>query len=111
MMPFALDLISTLVIGSTLPVATTDRTIVPCSTVAIFDGSMLVDAPFSVEKPQMPPTTTIIAATAIRMRFLDLFMYPPRRRLPASTALLTSAPDEKLPLTYVDSENRDRGSP
>ena len=29
MMPFALDLISTFVIGSILPVATTDRTIVP----------------------------------------------------------------------------------
>jgi hypothetical protein len=38
-----------LVIGSTLPVATTERTIVPCSTVAIFDGSMFVDAPLSVE--------------------------------------------------------------
>ena len=45
MMPFAFDLISTLVIGSTLPVATTDRTIVPRSTVASFDGSMSTDAP------------------------------------------------------------------
>ena len=49
MMPFAFDLISTLVIGSTLPVATTERTIVPRSTVAILDGSMSVDAPLSVE--------------------------------------------------------------
>ena len=36
--PFAFDLISILVIGSTLPVATTDLTIVPRSTVASFDG-------------------------------------------------------------------------
>ena len=48
MMPLAFDLISTLVIGSTLPVATTDLTIVPRSTVAIFDGSMSADAPFRV---------------------------------------------------------------
>ncbi len=34
MMPFALDLTSTFVIGSTLPVATTDTTMVPLSTVA-----------------------------------------------------------------------------
>ncbi len=39
MMPFALDLISTFVIGSTFPVATTDFTIVPRSTVARADGS------------------------------------------------------------------------
>jgi len=39
MMPFAFDLISILVIGSTLPVATTDLTMVPRSTVASFAGS------------------------------------------------------------------------
>ncbi len=39
MMPFALDFTSTLVIGSILPVATTDRVIVPRSTVAIEPGS------------------------------------------------------------------------
>ena len=49
MMPLALDLISTLVIGSIFPVATTDRVIVPCSTVASRDGSMVVRAPFSVD--------------------------------------------------------------
>ena len=38
MMPLALDLISTLVMGSILPVATTDRTIVPCSAIASFDA-------------------------------------------------------------------------
>ncbi len=40
MMPFALLLTSILVIGSTLPVATTERTIVPRSTVASLAGSM-----------------------------------------------------------------------
>ena len=45
----AFDLISTLVMGSILPVATTDRVIVPSSTVASRDGSMRFDAPFSVE--------------------------------------------------------------
>ena len=38
MMPLAFDLISTLVIGSILPVATTDLVIVPRSTVAIEAG-------------------------------------------------------------------------
>ena len=38
MIPFAFDLISIFVIGSTLPVATTDLTIVPRSTVASRDG-------------------------------------------------------------------------
>ena len=48
MMPLAFDLISTFVMGSILPVATTDRVIVPRSTVASFDGSMSGVAPFSV---------------------------------------------------------------
>ncbi len=48
MMPLAFDLISTLVIGSILPVATTDFVIVPRSTVAMRDGSMSGVAPFNV---------------------------------------------------------------
>ena len=63
MMPFAFDLISTFVMGSTLPVATTDRVIVPASTVAIFAGSMPSEAPFSVENPQAAATTRVAAAT------------------------------------------------
>jgi hypothetical protein len=51
MMPLALDLISTLVMGSILPVATTERTIGPRSTVARRDGSMLVEAPLAVVTP------------------------------------------------------------
>ncbi len=39
MIPLALDFTSTLVIGSILPVATTDLVIVPRSTVAIEVGS------------------------------------------------------------------------
>ena len=38
MMPFALDLISTFVVGSILPVATTDLTIVPVSAVTTLLG-------------------------------------------------------------------------
>src|SRR4051812_4839784 len=111
MMPFAFDLISTFVIGSTLPVATTERTIVPLSTVASFDGSMFVDAPLSVEKPQAPPARTSVTTTAIRTRFLDLFIWPLRGSPGGEPPLLTSAPGEKLPPTYVDSENPDRRSP
>ncbi len=43
-MPFAFDLISTLVIGSILPVATTDRAIVPRSTVTSLESGMAADA-------------------------------------------------------------------
>ena len=49
MMPLAFDLISTLVMGSILPVATTERVMVPRSTVARRDGSMWFAAPFKVE--------------------------------------------------------------
>jgi hypothetical protein len=45
MMPLAFDLISTLVIGSILPVATTERVIVPISAAASLAGSMVFDAP------------------------------------------------------------------
>jgi len=38
MIPFARDLISTLVVGSIFPVATTDLTIVPASAVTTFGG-------------------------------------------------------------------------
>ena len=70
MMPFALDLISTFVIGSTLPVATTDFTIVPRSTVANLDGSTLTDAPFSVASPAALATTSTTAPPMYTV-FLD----------------------------------------
>ncbi len=59
MMPFAFDLISTLVIGSTLPVATTERTIVPRSTVASRDESNSGAAPLIDANPTAPATTTV----------------------------------------------------
>jgi hypothetical protein len=45
MMPLAFDLISTLVMGSILPVATTDRVIGPRSTVTSREGSIAVRGP------------------------------------------------------------------
>ncbi len=69
MMPFAFDLISTLVIGSTLPVATTDRRIVPRSTTASCAGSIAVEAPVSAEMPQTAPATIRTrAARKVRLR-------------------------------------------
>ena len=54
MMPLAFDLISTLVIGSILPVATTERTIVPRSTLASRDGSRSGAAPLRDARPTAP---------------------------------------------------------
>ena len=71
MMPFAFDLISIFVIGSTLPVATTDLTIVPRSTVASRDGSTSADAPLSVAKPAAPPTTSTATPAQMYRRFRD----------------------------------------
>ena len=45
MMPLAFDLISTFVIGSIFPVATTERASVPRSTVASRDSGMLAGPP------------------------------------------------------------------
>ena len=75
MIPFAFDLISTFVIGSTLPVATTDLTIVPRSTVASRDGSMSGEAPLSVANPAAPPTTSTATPTPMYRRFRD-FLTP-----------------------------------
>jgi len=63
MIPFAFDLISTFVVGSTLPVATTDFTIVPTSAAATFEGSTSGAAPLSVAMPAAPPRA--ISATAM----------------------------------------------
>ena len=71
MMPFAFDLISTLVIGSTLPVATTDRVMIPGSTVAILEGSIPSEAPFSVVNPQEAAATISVAAPTQRPIFRD----------------------------------------
>src|SRR5512138_1294197 len=99
MMPLAFDLISTLVIGSTLPVATTERTMVPRSTAATFEGSMGVDAPLSVEYPQAPASSTTAAPTMMLSVF-DVFIKTlDRFRRP--TALLTNGALQKLPRTTL----------
>ena len=74
MMPFAFDLISTFVMGSTLPVATTDRTIVPRSTVTTREASMEGVAPLRVVKPQMPATRMTTAAVKASSHLRDFFM-------------------------------------
>src|SRR5438477_10925163 len=74
MMPLAFDLISTFVIGSTLPVATTDRTIVPRSTVAIREGSTSADAPLSVASPYAPPSTTTATTPRTYGHFRDFLV-------------------------------------
>ena len=56
MIPLAFDLISIFVIGSTLPVATTDLTIVPRSTAARCEASTSAAAPLSVARPAAPPS-------------------------------------------------------
>jgi hypothetical protein len=102
MMPLAFDLISTLVMGSTLPVATTERVIVPRSTTAILDGSMAGAAPFRRANPQGPPTRTTTTA-ASSAHFLDF-------RIPTSLSPVDVESPEKLP-NHVDPENDRRGEP
>src|SRR4051812_6908154 len=74
MIPLAFDLISTLVIGSILPVATTDFTIVPRSTVAILDASTSAVAPLSDVNPQIPATSSTTRVPANRASLRDFFM-------------------------------------
>ena len=99
MMPFAFDLISTFVIGSTLPVATTERRIVPRSTTAILAGSIVVEAPVRAVKPQMPATT--IRTKMETMQGLAGFLHN------HVEVLRTSRPKGFQP-AYVDSADRQR---
>ena len=62
MMPLAFDLISTFVIGSIFPVATTDRAITPRSTVASLESGRSADDPYSADTPHA--AAAITAATA-----------------------------------------------
>src|ERR1700730_3434361 len=80
MMPFAFDLISTFVSASSLPVATTDFTIVPRSTGAIRAGSTSGDAPLSVANPATAATATIASAPPMNRPFRDFFVRAPIRR-------------------------------
>src|SRR5664280_2750279 len=91
-MPLAFDLISTLVIGVTLPVATTLLARSPCSTFASLVGSILVP-------PRVAATATITnartATDTIEMmiqRFFFLFPLP----LPLATVASQSGQDSVL---------------
>src|SRR5664279_4786038 len=79
-MPLAFDLISTLVIGVTLPVATTLLARSPCSTLASLVGSILVP-------PRVAATATITnaktATETIEMMIQRFFFFFP---LPFATA-------------------------
>ena len=73
MMPLAFDLISTLVIGSILPVATTDRTIVPRSGTATFAASTPDDAPLSLAAHAAPAPSSTRTPRPIYQRLRDGF--------------------------------------
>src|ERR1035438_10528427 len=88
MMPDALDLISTLVVGSIFPVATTERARSMRSTFTSFSGSILVGVRLNArtEKNAAPPTTGRRARRIqARERFLGVaissshYLYPRRR--------------------------------
>src|SRR5262245_63601984 len=74
MMPFAFDLISTLVMGSILPVATTERTIVPRSTVARRDSGIDGAGPRYADAAQATPTRATTPSTSARRRRLVLII-------------------------------------
>src|ERR1700679_664993 len=85
-MPLALDLTSTLVMGSILPVATTLFARSPFSTLASFEGSILVPP---LDAITTPVTTRTRAATAIEVQMmirLRRFFLPLRLPLPSTTA-------------------------
>src|SRR5271157_4458851 len=82
-MPLALDLISTLVSGSTFPVATTLLAKSPCSTLANLLGSILVPSLLAYTTPATTNITTISKNSPIQS-FLRLFFpfatFPPLRQ-------------------------------
>src|ERR1700733_15351863 len=84
-MPLAFDLISTLVIGVTLPVATTLLARSPCSTLASLVGSILVP-------PRVAATATMTnartATDTIEMMIQRFFLF-----LPLATATSQSGQD------------------
>ena len=82
-MPLAFDLISTLVSGWILPVATTDRARSPFSTAASLDGSMGLPPLRAATRPRTARTATATVANAIQRRFFF-------RPLPFPFAMLVS---------------------
>src|ERR1700675_346377 len=83
-MPLALDLISTLVMGSILPVATTLFARSPFSTLASFDGSILVPLVDAITTPVTTRATTAAAIELQMMIRLRRFFLP--LPLPSTTA-------------------------
>src|ERR1035437_5192317 len=82
-MPLALDLISTLVMGSILPVATTLFARSPFSTLASFEGSILVPPLDAISTPVTTRTRTAAAIDPQMIRFRRFFLPLP---LPSTTA-------------------------
>ena len=73
-MPLAFDLISTLVMGSIFPVATTDRAIVPRSTVASLDSGIFAGPPKYADPPHPITARPRTATPPYTARFLDFVM-------------------------------------
>src|ERR1700687_578069 len=83
-MPLALDLISTLVMGSILPVATTLFAKSPFLTLASFEGSILVPLLEAISAPATTRTTTAAPIELQMMIRLRRFFLP--LPLPSTTA-------------------------
>src|SRR5262245_35056397 len=82
MMPFAFDLISTLVMGSILPVATTERTIVPRSTVASRESGIAGAGPRYADAAQATTArATTPSASTSRERLVLIIGLSDVRRL------------------------------
>src|SRR5262249_48621422 len=71
--PLALDLISTFVVGSILPVATTDRTIVPFSATTSLLESTSADAPPSFVNPATIARAITTRTAPMYQRFRERF--------------------------------------
>src|ERR1035438_336244 len=103
-MPLAFDLISTLVIGVTLPVATTLLARSPCSTLASLVGSILVP-------PRVAATATITnartATETIEMMIQRFFFFLP---LPFATVASQTGQDSVLIIVTCGAQILFRGT-
>src|SRR6266568_9664644 len=98
-MPLALDLISTLVMGSILPVATTLLARSPFSTFASFEGSILVPPLVAAYTPPAitRSTTAAMEPYIILLRRFDFLPFP----LPFTNRLLHGIQNREYPLHLV----------
>src|SRR5215831_11155023 len=83
-MPLALDLTSTLTMGSILPVATTDLAKSPFSTLASLEGSILVPPCTAATKTRAPPTTRTAPPTTYQSLLLFFLPLPFATTTPSS---------------------------